>query len=402
MSDHLMNTYLRPPMVLVRGQGTRVWDAEGKEYLDFVSGISVNNLGHCHPRIVAAVREQAGLLLHASNLYHNRPQAELARRLAELSIGGRVFFCNSGAEAVEAAIKLARRLWWRRREGKGEAREAADVPRVLVFEGAFHGRTLAALAATGRYLDGFAPLPPGFVRVPFNDLAAAEEALDGTFCAVLVEPVQGEGGVIPAEAGFLAGLRRLCDRTGALLIFDEIQTGLGRTGRLFAYQHYGVVPDVLTLAKALGGGLPLGAVVAAGEAADAFRPGDHGSTFGGNPVACAAALAALDVLLEEDLPARAAALGDLLLGRLRELAARHPVVREVRGLGLMAGLELAVPARPLVETARQAGLLVNCTAERVVRLLPPLIITAEDVERAVAVLDAALAACVSRPQASVL
>lgn len=400
-----MNTYLRPPMVLVRGEGARVWDAEGREYLDFVAGISVNNLGHCHPRVVEAVREQAGRLLHASNLYHSRPQAELARRLAEASIGGRVFFCNSGAEAVEAAIKLARRLWWRRR-GRSAAEAPADAPRVVVFQGAFHGRTLAALAATGRYLDGFAPLPPGFVRVPFNDLEAAEQVMDETVCAVLVEPVQGEGGVVPAQRAFLAGLRDLCDRRGALLVFDEIQTGLGRTGRLFAYQHYGVEPDVLTLAKALGGGLPLGAVVARGEAADAFRPGDHGSTFGGNPVACAAALAALDVLEEEDLPGRAAALGALLVRRLRELAARHALVREVRGLGLMLGMELQVAGRPLVEACRQAGLLVNCTAERVIRLLPPLIITEEDVERAVAVLDGALAAAgrepVPQPRASVL
>lgn len=397
MSDFLMNTYLRPPMVLVRGSGVRVWDADGREYLDFVAGISVNNLGHCHPRVVEAIRAQTGEIIHSSNLYHTRPQAELARRLAEASIGGRVFFCNSGAEAVEAAIKLARRRWWRRRGagagpgGDAAARPEADIPRVVAFHGAFHGRTLAALAATGRYLDGFAPLPPGFFHVPFNDLDAAAAVMDETVSAVLVEPVQGEGGVVPADPAFLAGLRELCDRTGALLIFDEIQTGLGRTGRMFAYQHHGVEPDVLTLAKALGGGLPLGAVVARGEAAETFRPGDHGSTFGGNPVACAAALAALDVLAEEDLPARAAAMGEYLADRLRELAGRHPVVRQVRGLGLMVGLELAVSGRPLVERCREAGLLANCTAERVLRFLPPLVVTRGEIDRAVAVLDGVLA-----------
>lgn len=403
MSDFLMNTYLRPPMLLVRGRGTRVWDAEGREYLDFMAGISVNNLGHCHPRVVEAIRAQAGDLIHCSNLYHNPPQAALARRLAEASIGGRVFFCNSGAEAVEAAIKLARRRWWRRRggDGGGVASGAAGgggadapgvgVPRVVAFHGAFHGRTLAALAATGRYLDGFAPLPPGFVHIPFNDLGAAAAVMDENVCAVLVEPVQGEGGVVPADPAFLSGLRDLCDRTGALLIFDEIQTGLGRTGRMFAYEHYGVLPDVLTLAKALGGGLPLGAVVARGEAAQAFRPGDHGSTFGGNPVACAAALAALDVLAEEELPARAAALGDHFAARLRELAGRHAGVRQVRGLGLMVGMELSVPVRPLVETCRERGLLANGTAERVLRFLPPLVVTREEIDRAVDILEAVLA-----------
>lgn len=381
MDRHLMKTYARAPITVVRGEGARVWDADGREYLDFLSGISVNNLGHCHPRVVAAIREQAGELLHCSNLYHSLPQTQLARRLAEMSIGGQVFFCNSGAEAVEAAIKLARKHYWQRRG------PAAPPPQVLTFHGAFHGRTLAALAATGRYLDGFAPLTPGFVQVPFNDLAAAEAVLDEGYCAVLVEPVQGEGGVVPAVPGFLTGLRRLCDALGILLVCDEIQTGLGRTGRLFAYEHHGVRPDVLLLAKALGGGLPLGAVVARDEVAATFRPGDHGSTFGGNPVACRAALAALDVLVEEDLPARAAALGEHFAARLRDLVRRYPFVREVRGLGLMRGLELEFPGRPLVDDCRERGLLLNCTAERVLRFLPPLIVAEKEIDRAVAVLD---------------
>ncbi len=381
---YLMDTYPRAPVVLVRGAGARVWDAGGRSYLDFLSGISVNNVGHCHPRVVEAVRRQVEALIHCGNLYHSVPQVLLARRLAEASLGGQVFFCQSGAEAVETAVKLARKHFWRR-----HGRPAGGG--VLVFTGAFHGRTLAALAATGRYTEGFEPLPAGFIRVPFNDLEAARRAFDQELCAVLVEPVQGEGGVVPARPEFLAGLRRLCDERGALLVFDEIQTGLGRTGSLFAYQRYGVEPDVMTLAKALGGGMPIGAVVARPEVAASFRPGDHGSTFGGNPVACAAALAALDVLQEEDLPARAASVGGYFLARLEELARRWPVVREVRGLGLMVGAELAVPAGPVAAGCRERGLLVNCTAQRVLRFLPPLVVGEAEVDEAVNILEEVLA-----------
>lgn len=383
-SEYIMSTYMRSPVVIVRGRGTRVWDAEGREYLDFVAGISVNNVGHCHPAVVSAICQQAELLLHCSNLYYNKPQVQLAQRLSELTLGGKVFFCQSGAEAVEGAIKLARRYFWRHRKPRAGA---ADIPRVVTFQGGFHGRTLAALAATGRYTDGFAPLPSGFVQVPFNDPAVASSVIDETTCAVLVEPVQGEGGVRPANPEFLSSLRRACDETGALLIFDEVQTGFGRTGRMFAFEHYGIRPDVITLAKALGGGLPIGAVVATPEVSAAFQPGDHGSTFGGNPVACAAALAALDVVTAEDLPGRARAMGGYFSEKLRALAREYGFVNEVRGLGLLQGMELNFACRQLVDECRIHGLLVNATSQCVLRFLPPLIVTAEEIDRSVEILD---------------
>jgi acetylornithine/N-succinyldiaminopimelate aminotransferase len=383
--QHLMRTYARTPVVLVRGQGCRVWDAEGRSYLDFLAGIGVNNVGHCHPRVVAAVREQAGLLLHTSNLYYTEPQVALAERLAARTGGdARVFFCNSGAEANEAAIKLARKAAWRR----GEAGRVE----VLTFSGAFHGRTYGALAATarGRYQEGFGPLPEGFRELPFGDAAAVAAAVSDRTCAVLVEPVQGEGGVRPASPEFLRLLRRLCDQSGACLIFDEVQCGLGRTGRFWAFEHAGVLPDVVTAAKSLGGGLPIGAVVARGAWGEVFQPGDHATTFGGGPLICRAALAALDAIEEEDLPARAAELGAYLLERLRSVAAGLPFVREVRGLGLMVGIELAFPGAPLVEACRRRGLLVNCTAGTVLRLLPPLVVSRDEIDEAVGILEQVL------------
>lgn len=382
--NFLMANYSRSPVTVVRGEGVRVWDIQEREYLDFLSGIGVSNIGHCHPRVVAAINGQAERLLHCCNLYYCVPQMRLAQRLAEESIGGKVFFCNSGAEAVETAVKLARARWWRRdRKGK----TGPDSPRIITFGNAFHGRTLGALAATGRYLDGFAPLPGGFLQVPFNDLAAVEAAMNEEACAVLVEPVQGEGGVIPATPAFLEGLRRLCDHHGALLVFDEIQTGMGRTGRLFAYQHYNVQPDVLLLAKALGGGLPLGAVVARGEAGEVLRPGDHGSTFGGNPVACAAAEAVLDVIRDEGLVERAERLGEYFGRLLTDIAKRYPFIRDARGIGLMQALVMDIPGGPLADACRDRGLLVNCTAERVLRFLPPLVVGKRDVDAAVSVLE---------------
>ncbi len=369
----LMSTYARFPRVFVRGRGSRLWDLEGREYLDFVAGIAANILGHCHPVVVEAIKRQAETLIHCSNLYYTLPQVELAELLSRLACGGKVFFCQSGAEAVEGAIKLARKYAY--------LRGRAGQP-IVCFKNAFHGRTLGALAATGRYTEGFGPLPPGFVSCPFGELAPVEEELQGGAAAVLVEPIQGEGGVWVAEEGFLRGLRELCDRYGTLLILDEVQTGMGRTGRMFAWEHYGVVPDILVLAKGLGGGFPIGCLVARPEVAAAFSPGDHGSTFGGHPLGAAVARAVIEFIRREDLPARVREKGRILGEGLRELAGRFSFVRQVRGMGLMWGVELDRPARPFAMDCLEEGLLVSVTAERVLRFLPPLTVEEEEIFRA--------------------
>ena len=382
LSDrYLMRTYGRAPVAPVRGAGARLWDADGKEYLDFAAGVAVCSVGHCHPRVVEAIRQQAARLIHCSNLYYIEQQARLAALLAEHSGLGRVFFCNSGAEAVEGAIKLARK-WAKIHKGRGSYE-------IITAFNSFHGRTLACITATGqlKYQKGFEPLPQGFGYVPFNDLAALEDAVNEHTCAVMLEPVQGEGGVNVADGDYLRGVRELCDRAGLLLIFDEVQCGLGRTGHLFAHEHYGVKPDIMTLAKALGGGFPIGALLAREEVAQAFGPGDHASTFGGSPLACAAGLAAVETILEENLPANAARVGAYLLERLRELASRYAFVKEVRGLGLMVGIELTQPGDPFVERCRDKGLLVNCVSGNVLRLVPPLTITRQEVDEAVNVLE---------------
>jgi len=381
---YLMQTYRRAPVAFVEGNGVRIRDADGREYLDFVAGIAVNSLGHNHPRLVQAVQEQAARLLHCSNLYHIPPQAEVAKLLVEHSPFDRAFFCNSGAEANEAAIKLARKF---ARIHHGPERYG-----IITATNSFHGRTLATLAATGqeKYRKGFEPLPPGFKEVPFNDLKALEEAVDGSTCAVLLEPIQGEGGVIPATREYLQGARALCNREGLLLILDEVQTGIGRTGKLFAFEHYGVIPDIVTLAKGLGGGVPIGAVLAKEAVAAAFHPGDHGSTFGGNPLSCAASLAVLRTILEDGLLEHVATTGEYLLRRLRELQERSQVVLDVRGIGLMVAVELAVDAAPVVEACMTRGLLVNPVQPKVLRLVPPLIVTREDVDEAVEILGAVL------------
>jgi acetylornithine aminotransferase len=371
MSQHLMDTYARLPVAFERGQGVWLWDAQGRRYLDGLSGIAVSGVGHAHPRLVQALAEQAARIVHASNLYRIPQQERLADRLCELSGMDTVFFCNSGCEANEAAIKLAR-LYGHQR--------GVEHPTVVVMEKAFHGRTLATLSATGsrKVQAGFEPLLSGFARVPYNDpeALAAVAAYNKSVVAVLVEPIQGEGGVCVPDAGYLEELRATCDRHGWLLMLDEVQTGMGRTGKWFAHQHNGIRADVLTLAKGLANGVPMGACLAAGPAADAFKPGNHGSTFGGNPLACVAALTTLSIIAEEDLLANAGRIGELIRDELRVRLAGLPHVRDVRGKGLLIGVELDRPCGELVRQALERGVLINVTADNVIRLLPALVMQA--------------------------
>jgi acetylornithine aminotransferase len=380
-----MNTYGRQPLVLVKGEGCRVWDDQGREYLDLVAGLAVCNLGHAHPEVARAAAAQLTQLVHVSNLYYSTPMVELAELLVRLSFADRVFFANSGAEVNEGAIKLVRR-YSRERFGPGRHR-------IICTENSFHGRTLGALSATGqsKFWQGFDPLLEGFLFVPFNDLKALAAAVDDSVCAVLLEPIQGEGGVCLPDADYLKGVRRLCAENHLLLVLDEIQTGLGRTGRLFAHEHFGIQPDVMTLAKALAGGLPMGALLATAEVAGSFVPGAHASTFGGGPVIAAAAATAVALLSDEKLLAEVRAKGDYLQKALLKLMAGFPVIRQVRGLGLMWGLELAREGAPLVAACRERGVLVNCTQGNVVRLLPPLIVSTEELNRGLQVLEEALA-----------
>ncbi len=368
MTTHLMNTYARQPVAFVRGEGAWLWDEAGTRYLDAVAGVAVNGLGHGHPKLVKAIAEQAAAVIHTSNLYRVPRQEELADRLCALSGMDRAFFCNSGCEANEAAIKLARLYG----HGKG-----IEVPTIIVMEKAFHGRTMATLTATGsrKIQAGFEPLLTGFARVPYNDIEAVRQVAEHnkSVVAVLLEVVQGEGGINLLAPDYLAEMRRICDAHGWLLMLDEVQTGIGRTGTWFGFQHAGVMPDVMALAKGLGSGVPIGACLARGAAADVFKPGNHGSTFGGNPLACAAALATLDAIESEGLLENARVRGEAIRAGLRErLAGVHGVV-EIRGEGMMIGVELDRPCGELVGVARDAGVLINVTADKVIRLVPPLI-----------------------------
>jgi predicted acetylornithine/succinylornithine family transaminase len=382
---HEVDVYARQPVAFVRGHGCELWDADGKRYLDFFAGLAVNNLGHCHPAVVEAVQAQAATLLHASNVYYAIPPGELCALLCRHSFAERVFLCNSGAEANEAAMKLARR--WGSEQGGGRYE-------ILATVGSFHGRTFGTLTATGqeKYQVGFQPLLPGIRLVPYDDLPAMTDAIRDETVAILVEPIQGEGGVVVPKPDYLPGLRALADRRNLLLLLDEVQCGLGRTGRLFAHEHAGITPDVMTLAKSLGGGLPIGAMCTTEKVAAAFTPGSHGSTFGGNPVACAAATAALQALAEPRLLEHVRTVGAHFRARLDALAARHPMIRQVRGLGLMIGVELDRPGAGVVERCRADGLLINCTAERVLRFLPPLIIRRPEIDEGFVILERALAA----------
>jgi predicted acetylornithine/succinylornithine family transaminase len=373
----------RAPVAFVRGKGCELWDADGKRYLDLVAGLGVNNLGHCHPAVVDAVQRQAATLMHASNLYHTEPSGELASLLCELSFADRVFLCNSGAEANEAALKLARRWGADRGGGRFE---------ILATQGSFHGRTLATLTATGqeKYHQGFLPLLPGIRLVPYDDGDAMRAAVRDETVAILVEPIQGESGVVVPGPHYLAHLRQIADEKNLLLVFDEVQCGMGRTGQLFAHEHWSVTPDIMTLAKGLGGGLPIGAMLAPEHIASVMTPGTHASTFGGNPVTCAAATAAAWELSRPDLLEHVRAMGRHLRAGLERLEERHRRVVGVRGIGLMQAALLDGPGADVAERCREAGLLINCTAERVLRFLPPLVVTAAQLDEGLAVLDAVL------------
>jgi acetylornithine aminotransferase len=375
MADHIMSTYNRLPVRFERGEGIWLWDSEDRQYLDALSGIAVCGLGHAHPVVSRAIAEQAGLLVHTSNLYGIALQEQLADKLSEVSGMDRVFFSNSGAEANEAAIKIAR-LYGHNR--------GIDNPAIIVMDRSFHGRTMATLTATGnrKVQAGFEPLVPGFVRVPYNDLEAIRTVAKNSneVVAVLVEPVQGEGGINIPDAGYLDGVRSICDDNQWLMMLDEIQSGMGRTGKWFAYQHSNAVPDVATLAKALGNGVPIGACLARGRAAEMMQPGTHGSTFGGNPLACRAAIAVLETLEQEQLLGHAAALGERFQQGFRDALSGVAGVTDIRNLGLMIGIELERPCGELVSNAIDQGILINVTAERVVRLLPPLITTTKQAD----------------------
>jgi acetylornithine aminotransferase len=392
--SHVMNTYARLPVAFERGAGSWLWDANGKRYLDAVAGIAVCGLGHSHPRYVAVLREQVGRLVHTSNLYEITLQEKLADRLAAISGMDSVFFCNSGCEANEAAIKLAR-LYGHKKN--------IESPAIVVLEKAFHGRTLATLSATGsrKVQAGFEPLVAGFVRVPFDDLEAMRRVaeMNRSVVAVLVELLQGEGGVNICHDDYLGGLREICDAHGWLLMLDEVQSGMGRTGKWFAFQHSGVRPDVMPLAKGLGNGVPIGACLAAGPAAELFKPGNHGSTFGGNPLACAAALATLAIIEEERLMENAVAIGDFIRAELARKIGGLKGVKEIRGKGLMIGIELEYACGELAQQALERGVLINVTVDNVIRLLPPLVFKREEAELLLAALVPLITSFIDRQSA---
>lgn len=377
----IAKTYQRIPITLTRGRGCKLWDSKGRCYTDFLAGIAVCNLGHAHPAIAKALARQAETLFHVSNLYYTVPQTHLAAWLTANSFADRVFFCNSGAEANEAAIKLSRRFFYE----KGEK----DRHRIIAMDKSFHGRTMATLSATGqeKIRKGFEPVLSGFEFVPFNDIDALRKKLNPEICAVILEPIQGEGGVQTPDKDYLRHVRKLCDETGTLLIFDEIQTGIGRTGKLFAYEHFGIEPDIMTLAKAIANGLPMGAMLSVEHVADAFGPGSHASTFGGTPLVSAASLATLRVLLEENIVEHCVRVGDYFKDKLSRLKERHPVVEDVRGRGLLLGMELKTAGKPIVDACLEKGFLINCIQDKILRFAPPLIITIEEIDALIKCLD---------------
>ncbi|SHG53173.1 acetylornithine aminotransferase apoenzyme [Thermosyntropha lipolytica DSM 11003] len=380
--EHIMATYARLPVALVKGKGSYVVDADGKQYLDFVAGIATCSLGHCHEELVKTVQEQSQKLWHVSNLYWIEPQVELASKLTRLSGLDKVFFCNSGAEANEGAIKLARKYFYR--QNKPERN------RIIVFKNSFHGRTMGALTATGqaKYHEGFAPLLEGFLYAEYNNIMSVESLIDDTVAGIMVEPIQGEGGIRPADLNFLRSLRQICDREGILLILDEVQTGVGRTGKFFAFEHYGVKPDILTLAKGLGGGFPIGAMLATEKAASGFAPGDHASTFGGNPLACAVGGKVVDIVAKEEFLREVEAKGEILREALMQIGDSR--IKEIRGKGLILGVEWDREVKGLIDICRQKGLLLIGAGPNVVRLVPPLTVNRTEINQAVNIFKEAL------------
>lgn len=376
--EYVMQTYGRQPLALEKGSGAVVWDVEGNSYIDCLAGIAVNNVGHAHPKVAEAICKQSKRLIHTSNLYYTQQQAELARLLVSISPHDLAFFCNSGAEAVEGSIKLARKY-----TGKGD---------IVAMNNSFHGRTIAALSATGqkKYQKGFGPLAPGFTHVPYGDLKAVENATTDKTAAVLVEAIQGEGGVVIPPKGYLKNLKELCQEKGILLIFDEVQTGFGRTGQMFASQTFNVTPDIAALAKGIAGGFPMGAVLASQEVGSAFQAGDHAATFGGGPLACAAAIASINVILDEDLLSKSMETGSYFKSKLNSLKEKYGFIKEVRGSGLMLGMELEINCSDLVNDMREAGILINCAADKVLRFVPPLLIEKEQIDTVISALDGVL------------
>ena len=382
-SRYIMNTYNRFPVILRKGRGMKVWSSEGKEYLDFVGGVAVNILGHCHPRVVVAIQKQAQRLLHVSNYYYIEPQVKLAKLLVEHSFADKAFFCNSGAEANEAAIKLARKY--------SKEQISPERYEIITAKNSFHGRTLATLTATGqeKIQKGFEPLVPGFKHVPFNDIDAIRKVITKETCAIMLEPIQGEGGVKLPDQNYLKGVRELCNENNLLLILDEVQTGMGRTGKFFAYEHFGITPDIMTIAKGLGGGVPIGAMLAIDKVASAFQPTTHATTFGGNPLVCAAAVATIETLLEDGfILDQCNRMGKYLMERLEQLKGEFPsLIIEVRGMGLLVGMELTRDGDSIVRACLEKGVLINCTAGNVLRFIPPLIVQQKDIDRLIDVLE---------------
>lgn len=383
---YVFQTYKRNPVVIVKGKGQYVWDDKGKKYLDMFSGLSVCNLGHCHPRVTVAIEQQIKKLVHVSNLYYTEPSTLLAEKLINSSFPGKVFFSNSGAEANECAIKLARKYGNKRIADSGQRIE--NRYEIIVFKNSFHGRTLATLTATGqeKFHHGFEPLLPGFKYAEFNNLGSVKKLINNKTCAIMVEPIQGEGGLYPATKKFVRGLRKLCNQNRLLLIFDEIQCGMGRTGKLFAYQNYGVKPDIFTLAKSLANGLPIGATIARKETSELFVPGDHGSTFGANPISTAAALTVLKIMNRQFLN-RVIVLGKYFISQLNELKNKYDFIKDVRGTGLMLAIELDFSGKDVVSACLENGLLINCTQDNVIRFLPSLITTKKDIDQTLDILE---------------